>query len=138
MDKLRECMESFRLLTLLEKLQLLIAVLWFCVGLLILCSPKIHKVTYAILWILFLFTYTDKMFGNHRHRIQYRIALSRWSDSAVRSYRYARENEGLTATLNSIKIEICRLPKVASATGQIYVDYDEVMRILEGGDIIER
>lgn len=30
------------------------------------------------------------------------------------------------------------MPKVMSATGQIYVDFDEVMRILEGGDIIER
>lgn len=38
---------------------------------------------------------------------------------------------------NIIK-EVDAIPKVMSATGQIYVDYDEVMRILEGGDIIER
>lgn len=30
------------------------------------------------------------------------------------------------------------MPKVMSATGQIYVDFEEVMKILEGSDFVER
>ena len=41
-------------------------------------------------------------------------------------------------TLETIAAEIRAMPKVISATGQIYVDFDEVMKILEGGDNIER
>ena len=40
--------------------------------------------------------------------------------------------------LEEIIEQIRLMPKVMSATGQIYVDFDEVMKILEGGDIIER
>ena len=34
--------------------------------------------------------------------------------------------------------EIEALPKVTSATGQIYVDYEDVMQILRGDEIVER
>ena len=34
--------------------------------------------------------------------------------------------------------EIDALPKVPAATGQIYVDYEDVMRILRGDEIVER
>lgn len=34
--------------------------------------------------------------------------------------------------------EVEALPKVASATGQIYVDYEDVMQILKGDEIVER
>lgn len=34
--------------------------------------------------------------------------------------------------------EINCMPKIVSATGQTYVDFDEVMRILEGSDFVER
>lgn len=34
--------------------------------------------------------------------------------------------------------EIEALPKVPSATGQLYVDYDDVMRIIRGDEIVER
>ena len=37
-----------------------------------------------------------------------------------------------------IDSEIYNLPKVASATGQIYVDYDDVASILKGDKFVER
>ena len=51
--------------------------------------------------------------------------------------RYIETLEKLNG-LTDAADKISGLPKVASATGQIYVDYDEVVKILEGGDIVER
>ena len=51
---------------------------------------------------------------------------------------YRQLSRGKKLILTDAANKVSGLPKVASATGQIYVDYDEVMRILEGGDIIER
>ena len=34
--------------------------------------------------------------------------------------------------------KIACLPKVVSATGQIHVDYEDVMQILKGDEIVER
>lgn len=72
----------------------------------------------------------------------------------IMTFRLKADNEQLYRMLagrrlehwsNLIKIgmgehirEIEALPKIPSATGQIYVDYEEVMRILRGDEIVER
>ncbi len=55
----------------------------------------------------------------------------------------ARRSVGMWRNLIKIGMgehikEIEALPKVPSATGQIYVDYEEVMRIIRGDELIER
>lgn len=40
--------------------------------------------------------------------------------------------------MEKIMEKIACLPKVVSATGQIYVDYDDVLEILRGDELVER
>lgn len=44
----------------------------------------------------------------------------------------------MSKEIESIIVKIETLPKVISATGQLYVDYEDVMQILRGDEIVER
>lgn len=76
-------------------------------------------------------------YNGERLKDIYRKTTEIQRDTIIMKDIYIDTLEALNS-LTDVADQISGLPKVASATGQIYVDYDEVMRILEGGNIIER
>ena len=83
------------------------------------------------------FGYLMIAYSGERLKDAYRKTTQIQRDTIIMKDAYIDTLENLNG-LTEAQEKVEALPKIASATGQIYVDYDEVIRILEGGDIVER
>jgi len=133
MMKLRE---AYRQLSRGKKLIVLLMVLT-AMDVVVVVSTQAVNVFHYICMCIIAFCFLMIAHSGERLKDAYRKITQTQRTTIIMKDAYIDTLEklnGLTDAANKIS----GLAKIASATGQIYVDYDEVMRILEGGDIIER
>ena len=133
MMKLRK---MYRQLSKGKKVILLLMVLTAMNATLVIIAQDVSIFSYICMCIC-AFCFLMIAYSGERLKDAYRRTTQIQRDTIIMKDIYIDTLENLNG-LTDAADKISGLAKVASATGQIYVDYDEVMRILEGGDIIER
>ena len=133
MFKLRE---AYRQLSKGKKLIILLMILTAMETILVITTQDVSVSKYVCMCII-AFGYLLIAYSGERLKDAYRRTTQIQRDTIIMKDAYIDTLENLNG-LTDAADRISGLAKVASATGQIYVDYDEVMRILEGGDVIER
>ena len=133
-----------------KKTTLVLAVLLILLGVTSGIDKEITGMEYLLLWIdamaFLVVTYRTQSLLKRTRR--YARAIDNIAE-ALHEKNIAIEclNRTLKNRLHTITSEngmlgaadkINCMPKIVSATGQTYVDFDEVMRILEGSDFVER
>lgn len=133
MMKLRS---KYRQLSRRKKLIILLMILTVMEVILVITTQDVSVSKYVCMCII-AFAYLMIAYSGERLKDAYRRTTQIQRTTIIMKDTYIDMLENLNG-LTDAADKISGLAKVASATGQIYVDYDEVMRILEGGDIIER
>ena len=133
MMKLRK---MYRQLSKGKKLIILLMILTAMEVILVITTQDVSVYKYVCMCII-AFGYLMIAYSGERLKDAYRKTTQIQRDTIIMKDAYIDTLENLNG-LTDAADKISGLAKVASATGQIYVDYDEVIRILEGGNIIER
>ena len=133
MMKLRK---MYRQLSRGKKLIILLMILTAMETILVVTTQDVSVSKYVCMCII-AFGYLMIGYSGERLKDAYRRTTQIQRTTIIMKDTYIDMLENLNG-LTEAADKISGLAKVASATGQIYVDYDEVMRILDGGDIIER
>lgn len=106
----------------MRKSEVIILVMVLITGSLSVYQPAVGKIEFVGMWILATIFFMD--YCRQRQR------ADRWMN---RHFEVIRR-----VGWEDLETRVCNLPKVTSATGQIYVDLEDVTRILRGEDIVER
>ena len=133
MFKLRE---AYRQLSRGKKLIILLMILTAMKTILVVAAQEVSVYEYVCICII-AFGYLMIAYRGERLIDAYRKTTQTQRTTIIMKDIYIDTLENLNG-LTDAADKISGLPKVVSATGQIYVDFDEVIRILEGGDIVER
>lgn len=133
MMKLRE---AYRQLSRGKKLIILLMILTAMETILVITTQDVSVSKYVCMCII-AFGYLMIAYSGERLHDAYRKTTQIQRATIIMKDTYIDMLEHLNG-LTEAQEKVEALPKVASATGQIYVDYDEVIRILEGGDFVER
>ena len=133
MMKLRK---MYRQLSRGKKLIILLMVLTAMNATLVIIAQDVSIFGYICMCIC-AFCFLMIAYSGERLKDAYRRTTQIQRTSIIMKDTYIDMLENLNG-LTEAQEKIEALPKVVSATGQIYVDYDEAIRILEGGDFVER
>lgn len=124
-----------------KKLRIFLALLLIVDLILNLLAPEISKISFIGIWVTAMaFLLAVCLQEGTIHTMEEIIKVDRdivqnlMEVSNVLQKKIDDLEERCNMSINRIN----NLLKAPSATGQIYVDFDEVMRILEGGDVVER
>lgn len=133
MMKLRK---MYRQLSKGKKVIILLMILTVMEVILVITTQDVGVSKYVYMCII-AFGYLMIAYSGERLKDAYRRTTQIQRTTIIMKDTYIDMLEHLNG-LTEAQEKIEALPKVALATGQIYVDYDEVIRILEGGDFVER